>query len=79
VLALTEKLKSNLTHLSVEHQLIKAYMDEMKQVDTNKEHPEIIVLEKDVHQHAKIEEEVLSPASILAGDYLKLKYSENNR
>ncbi len=73
VITLTEKLKSQLSHMSAEHQLITAFLDEMKQADTNRQYPEIIEFEKEVHKHAKIEEEVLFPASILVGDYLKLK------
>lgn len=76
VIALTEKLKSQLNHMSAEHQLIEAFLHEMKQADTNQKYPEIIDLEKDVYKHAKIEEEVLFPASILVGDYLKLKNSK---
>lgn len=73
IIVWTEKLKSQLTHLSVEHQLIKAYMDELRQADTNGSHPEIIAFEKEVHKHANIEEEVFFPAAILIGEYLKLK------
>lgn len=76
MIALTEKLKSQLNHMSAEHQLIEAFLDEMKQADTNQQYPEIIDLEKEVYKHAKIEEEVLFPASILVGDYLKLKNSK---
>ncbi|SDM35200.1 Hemerythrin HHE cation binding domain-containing protein [Daejeonella rubra] len=79
VIALTEKLKSQLSHMSAEHQLIEAYLDEIKQADSNLKYPEIIELEKEIHKHAKIEEEVLFPASILVGDYLKLKTPNTNR
>lgn len=73
VILLTEKLKSQLSHLSVEHQLIKAYMNELMQVATNENHLEIIEFEKELHKHAKTEEEVFFPAAILIGEYLKLK------
>jgi hypothetical protein len=76
VIQLTDKLKSQLTHLNTEHQFIKAYMDELKQADTNGLHPEIIELEKELHKHANVEEEVFFPAAILIGEYLKLKVTK---
>lgn len=76
IILLTDKSTAQLTHLSVEHQLIKAYMDELKQADTNGRHPEIIELEKELHKHATTEEEVFFPAAILIGEYLKLKVPE---
>ncbi|HEX6170187.1 MAG TPA: hemerythrin domain-containing protein [Chitinophagaceae bacterium] len=73
IILLTDKLPSQLTHLGVEHQLIKAFMDELRQADTNGSHPEIIEFEKELHKHANTEEEVFFPAAILIGEYLKLK------
>ena len=73
IILLTDNLTSQLTHLSVEHQLIKAYMDELRQADTNGSHPEIIEFEKELHKHANTEEEVFFPAAILIGEYLKVK------
>lgn len=73
IILLTDKLTSLLTHLSVEHQLIKAYMNELRQADTNGSHPEIIEFEKELHKHANTEEEVFFPAAILIGEYLKIK------
>ena len=71
IIQLTEKLKLQLTHLSVEHQLIKTHMGELEQAATKDNHPEIIALIHDVHKHATIEEEVYFPAAILVGEYLK--------
>ena len=48
-------------------------MEEMKLADKDKNHPEIIEFEKEVHKHAKSEEDVFFPAAILVGDFLKLK------
>ncbi|HJS54135.1 MAG TPA: hemerythrin domain-containing protein [Chitinophagaceae bacterium] len=73
VIQLTDKISSQLTHLNAEHQFIRAYMDELKKADPIGSHPEILVLEKELHQHANLEEEVLFPAAILIGEYLKLK------
>lgn len=73
VIVLTEKLKSQLSHMSAEHQLIKAFMDELILVAAKENHPEIIEFEKEIHKHANTEEEILFPTAILIGEYLKLK------
>lgn len=73
VTQLCEQLKSQLLHLSAEHQLIKAFMDELMQSATNENHPGIIEFEKELEKHANTEEEVFFPAAILIGEYLKLK------
>ena len=73
VIQLSEKLKSNLSHLSVEHQLIKAYVDELKQVAAKKDLLEIIEFEKELQKHANTEEEIFFPAAVLIGEFLKLK------
>ena len=73
IMRLTEKLKSQLAHMSAEHQLIIAYLDELKQFAPAKNLPEIIQFEKELHEHARVEEEIYFPAAILIGEYLKLK------
>ncbi len=73
VILLTEKVKSHLIHLDAEHQLIKAFADELMQAAATENHPEIIEFEKELEKHAKTEEEVFFPAAILLGEYLKLK------
>jgi hypothetical protein len=72
ILLLTEKLKSQLVHLDVEHQLIKAYMNELKQSAVKDEHPEVLEFEKELLKHANLEEQVLFPATLLIGEHLKL-------
>jgi hypothetical protein len=73
VIALTAKLKLQLPHMSAEHQLIKAYLNELVQAAAKDNHPEVIEFEKEVHKHAITEEEVLFPAALLIGEYLELK------
>lgn len=73
VILLSQKVKENLNHMSAEHQLIKAYINELKQACANENLPEIIEFENYVIKHAKSEEEVYFPAAILVGEYLKLK------
>lgn len=73
VILLNEKLKSQLSHISAEHQLITVFMNELMQAAVNDKHPEIIEFEKELHKHAKTEEEIFFPTAILIGEYLKLK------
>ncbi|MFZ1806300.1 MAG: hemerythrin domain-containing protein [Cyclobacteriaceae bacterium] len=73
VIQLAEKLKSQLTHMTLEHQMINALMAQLKEVATQENHPEVIDFESTVHKHAVTEEEVYFPAAILVGEYLKLK------
>ena len=73
IIELSEKLKSELLNLTVEHQFIKAYIDELIIAAANDNHPKVIEFEKELQKHANIEEEVLFPTVILIGEYLKLK------
>lgn len=73
IILLSEKVKSQLNHMSAEHQLIKAYLEELKQASGVETLPEIIEFENEVFKHATSEEDVFFPASILIGEYLKLK------
>lgn len=60
-------------HMSVEHQMIKVHIDELKQASKKENLVEIINFEKEVIKHAISEEEVFFPTAILIGEYLKLK------
>lgn len=73
VIQLTEKLKSQLAHMTLEHQMINALMVQLKKVAIQENHQEVIDFEKALHKHAITEEEVYFPAAILVGEYLKLK------
>ncbi len=73
IIQLTEKVKEQLAHMSAEHQLIKSYMNELKQGAQKDNLPEIIEFEQALHKHAATEEEIYFPSAILIGEYLKLK------
>lgn len=75
VIQLTGKLKENLPHLDAEHQFIKAYIAEWKQVAAKEQLPAINDFENAIQIHANAEEEVFFPAAVLVGEYLKLKAS----
>ncbi|WP_276372232.1 hemerythrin domain-containing protein [Chryseolinea sp. H1M3-3] len=76
ILPLIRKFKAQLTHMNAEHQMIKAYMADLKQVGAKENHPEILKFEEELHDHAAIEEEIFFPAAILIGEYLDLKSIE---
>ena len=79
VIGLTEKLKTQLNHMSAEHQLIKAFMGELIVAATRENHPEAMALEMEISKHAAMEEEVYFPAAIMVGEYLKLKTGDNHK
>ena len=76
IIGLTEKLKAQLNHMRAEHQLIKAYMDEVMQAAAGENHPDVFSVGKEISKHAATEEEVYFPAAILIGEFLKLKINE---
>ena len=73
---LSEKTKSQMDHMSAEHQLITAYIKELKQASKPENLPAVFAFEKEVMKHALSEEEVYFPAAILVGDYLKMKANQ---
>lgn len=72
IIQLTERLKSNSAKMIAEHQMIKAYLDEMMLAGAKENHTEIAGLDLVLQKHATSEEEVFFPAAILIGEYLKL-------
>lgn len=73
IIRLTEKLRSQLTHINAEHQMIVAHLKELKVAAAYDGHPDFSWLEEQIYRHARAEEEVYFPAAILVGEYLKTK------
>lgn len=73
IIRLTEKLRSQLTHMNADHQMIMAHLEELKQAAAYDNHPDVTLLEEQIHRHARVEEEVYFPAAIVIGEYLKQK------
>jgi len=71
IMLLIEKFKSQAAHMSAEHQLIRALMDELKVVAEKDGHAEVNALAEALVKHAMMEEEVLYPTVILIGEYLE--------
>lgn len=74
LLLLTEKFKTQLSHINAEHQMIKVLLEELNQIAARDGHPMPVGFEEDLHRHAQMEEEIFFPASILVGEYLKLQH-----
>ena len=60
----------NSGHMIAEHQIIGVQLYELQRVSHDAGMKKFI---EDVQAHAKMEEEILFPAAILAGEYLKIK------
>jgi Hemerythrin HHE cation binding domain len=73
VLAMTDKLKSELPEMLAEHKQIIAALKELVNASTKENHPEVAEFAEKLMLHARTEEEVSYPTAILIGEYLKLK------
>ncbi len=73
VIAMTDKLKSELTKMLTEHKQIEAALLELLKASKAENHPEATLFAEQLLEHAKMEEVVSYPTAILIGEYLKLK------
>jgi len=73
IIAMTDKLKSELPEMLAEHKQIEEALQELLKVSKAENHPEATLFAKQLIEHAKMEEVVSYPTAILIGEYLKLK------
>jgi hemerythrin-like domain-containing protein len=73
VIAMTDKLKSDLPHMIEEHNEIVAALNNLIQIAKIENKTELVQFAEKLKLHAKTEEQVLYPTAILIGKYLKLK------
>ncbi len=73
VIAMTDRLKKDLNHMLHEHKVVIAALHKLMEVAENERKPEYVHFAAKLKLHAQTEEEVLYPAAILVGEYLKLK------
>ncbi|MGH7845859.1 MAG: hemerythrin domain-containing protein [Candidatus Binatia bacterium] len=73
VLTMTDRLKAELPEMLREHQAVVAALEELTAAAKKEKLPEHARFAEKLMVHAKTEEEVLYPAAILVGEYLKLK------
>lgn len=73
VLIMTERLKAELPEMLREHQAVVAALEQLTAAAEKEKLPEHARFAEKLMLHAKTEEEVLYPAAVLVGEYLKLK------
>ena len=77
VLSKTEMLKAELPRMLDEHKLILEALKSLTQAATSEEKTRFAQFARRMILHAQTEEQVLYPASILIGEYLKLKLGKS--
>lgn len=75
IVALTDRLKAELPRMLDEHKAIVAALEELTRAADAERHPEAVRFAQKLTLHAQNEEEVLYPATLLVGEYLKLRLS----
>ena len=73
VIAMTERLRKDLGHMLKEHKAIVIELHKLMEAARSSNKPEYVHFAEKLMLHAQTEEEVLYPAAILIGEYLKLK------
>jgi len=66
-----EQLKSELPEMLAEHDQIRKALERLGQEATKEGRPQVAYFAAKLLQHARIEEEILYPAAIVLGAYLK--------
>jgi len=76
VLEMTNKLKAGLPRMLKEHKSIVAALEKLVKASMEENKPEFAAFAEKLKLHAKTEEEVTYPTSLLIGEYLKLKLNK---
>ncbi len=74
VIALTDRLKAEMPRMLTEHNAIVEALKELRRAATAERQPEVSRFVDELTAHAQNEEQVLYPAAIVVGEYLKLKF-----
>ncbi len=73
VLVLTDKLKADLSQMLAEHQSIVAALERLSAAAKATDKTEYVEFAEALALHAKTEEEVMYPAALLVGEYVRCK------
>lgn len=76
MLAHTDWMKRNLEVMHAEHQMIAGALEELLKAAGGDAPPELVTFAETLLNHARLEEEILYPAAIIVGEYLKLRLAE---
>jgi hypothetical protein len=75
VVGMVDRLKTELPEMVVEHGEIQRALERLGQAATDEGRPRIADFAARLRRHARLEEEVLYPAAIVLGEYLKFRLS----
>ena len=75
-ITLADRLKADLPQMLEEHKAIVAALDELEKAAKSENKPGAVEFTEKLRMHAQNEEEVMYPAAILVGEYLKLRLKE---
>jgi hypothetical protein len=78
VIAMTDRLKAELHEMLEEHKAVVAALNHLIAAAKAENKPEQARFAEKLMLHAQTEEEVLYPAAILVGEYLKLKLTQSS-
>jgi len=76
VIVMTDRLKAEYERMLAGHQAIAAAVQVLAEAAAQEGKPETVVFAKKLLLHMQTEEQVLYPAAILVGEYLKLRLGE---
>lgn len=74
IIALTDRLKTEMPRMLAEHKAIVQALDELGRAAAAERHPEVSRFVGELKAHAQTEEQVLYPAAIVVGEWMKLKF-----
>ena len=73
IIPISEMMKIQLPRMLEQHRLIVSALKVLLRAATEENHPAYVQFAQKVMQHAQQEEEILYPAAIIVGEYVKLK------
>lgn len=79
VLPMTDALKDTLSSMLEEHRAIVAALETLVVASLEESHPEIAAFARRLMHHALMEEQVMYPAALLVGEYIRLRLASPAR
>lgn len=76
IVAMTDKLKNELPAMLKEHEAVVVALDALAKAAQQENKPSALHFAEKLKLHAQTEEQVLYPAAILVGEYIKLKLND---
>jgi hypothetical protein len=73
MVVMADRLKTDLPEMLAEHAEIRKFLERLGQTATEEGRPRIASFAAKLLRHARLEEEVLYPAAVVLGEYLRCK------